>query len=805
MPQSKNNESKYIYSFDELPEELQPSAGGKGGTLAFLYRLRLPVPYGFVIMPHAFDGDQLKETAWNAIKTKLHDYTKKNQGISFAVRSSALAEDSTQASFGGQFETELDVDFNSLYQAILKIHESRMSDRVKAYSEAKGITFEHEVAVVVQELIHSDFSGVLFTGDPVSGDRNHMVGNYAHGLGDRLVSGEVDAIEFRFEKPKGKYDGPPEFRKFAAQLYKLGMKIERELGLPQDIEFAISKGKVYILQSRPITTFVAIDPVTFRTNSTFVGDLAWSNQIMAEVFPKPLTPASWSVWEILYNALISYDKMKQIFEYELPVIGCIAGRPYLNFSFMYSFLLKLLRSDKRAREMIERTMGTPPKDLTIPLLKISLWTVLTKIIPDELAKDRRKKKLLKNFNQTASENFIFCKETRKNVIKIERKQDLLGVWKRVKEVFLDFQTMQDSMNEQFAFKNRSLLNLMDKNLNKADSEKLYATISIGSDELASAGQLVGLHKIIVGEMSREEYLDEYGHRDTFENYLSVPRPYEDPSWLDNQLQEYKESGIDFQNLLREREKMFLDTFQGISGKISQKTARKIKRTIDECNELCEKRELVRTELSRVLGVIRAILLKAGELTKLNDDIFYLTIDEIIKLLSIEDDDIPEISYIDLRRETHSQNESLPTLPTWIRGRFDPFQWTENPNRNIIIYDPNIKEYIIENENIIEGKAGSAGQYEGIVRRIDDPNEGYKLLKGEILVTNTTNIGWTILFSKAGAIVTDIGAVLSHAAIVARELGIPAVVGSGDGSVRLKTGDRVLVDGSKGIVKILQRA
>ncbi|WP_455464104.1 PEP/pyruvate-binding domain-containing protein, partial [Candidatus Hodarchaeum mangrovi] len=719
--------------------------------------------------------------------------------------SSALAEDSVQASFGGQFETELDVNFSSLYQAILKVHESRMSDRVKAYSEAKGITFEHEVAVVVQELIHSDFSGVLFTGDPVSGDRDHMVGNYIHGLGDQLVSGEKDAIEFQFKKPKGKYDGPAEFQQFASQLYKLGMKIERELGLPQDIEFAISKGKVYILQSRPITTFVAIDPVTFKTNATFSGDLAWSNQIMAEVFPKPLTPASWSVWEILYNALISYDKMKQIFEYELPVIGCIAGRPYLNFSFMYSFLLKLLRSDKRAREMIERTMGTPPKDLTIPLLKISLLTVLTKIIPDELAKDRRKRKLMKNFDHLASENSIYCRETRKKIIEIEKKQDLLKVWIETKAVFLDFQTMQDYVNEQFAYKNRSLTSLLDKNLNKEDSEKFYATISIGSDELASAGQLVGLHRIVVGEMSQEEYLDEYGHRDTFENYLSVPRPYENSSWLESQIQEFKESGIDFRSLLRDREQMFLETFQEISGKIGQKKARKIKKTIDEFNEFCEKRELVRTELSRVLGLIRAFLLRAGELTKLNDDIFYLTIDEICKLLSIEDDDIPELAYIPLRRETHKQNEKLPTLPTWIRGRFDPFQWAENPHRNIVIYDPDLKEYVIEDENTIEGKAGSAGQYEGIVRRIDDPSEGHKLLKGEILVTNTTNIGWTILFSKAGAIVTDIGAVLSHAAIVARELGIPAVVGTGTGSVRLKTGDRVLVDGSKGIVRIIQRA
>ena len=106
--------------------------------------------------------------------------------------------------------------------------------------------------------------------------------------------------------------------------------------------------------------------------------------------------------------------------------------------------------------------------------------------------------------------------------------------------------------------------------------------------------------------------------------------------------------------------------------------------------------------------------------------------------------------------------------------------------------------------LITGASGSAGLVEGVVRRLDDPKEGYKLQKGEILVTSLTNIGWTLIFPKAGAIVTDIGAMLSHAAIVARELGIPAVVGCGDATVRLQTGDLVRVDGTKGRVEILKK-
>ena len=107
--------------------------------------------------------------------------------------------------------------------------------------------------------------------------------------------------------------------------------------------------------------------------------------------------------------------------------------------------------------------------------------------------------------------------------------------------------------------------------------------------------------------------------------------------------------------------------------------------------------------------------------------------------------------------------------------------------------------------IFNGFPGAAGQIEGIVRRLDNVEEGDKLQPGEILVTVTTNVGWTLLFPRAAAIITDVGAPLSHAAIVARELGIPSVVGCGNATRCLHTGDRVLVDGGQGIVKILDTA
>jgi pyruvate,water dikinase len=137
----------------------------------------------------------------------------------------------------------------------------------------------------------------------------------------------------------------------------------------------------------------------------------------------------------------------------------------------------------------------------------------------------------------------------------------------------------------------------------------------------------------------------------------------------------------------------------------------------------------------------------------------------------------------------------------IRGRFDPFQWATDPNRRNDVYDMQAPITSVQS-HAITGFAGAAGRVEGTVRCLTRPEEGVHLKPGEILVAVTTNVGWTPLFPRAAAVVTDVGAPLSHAAIVARELGIPAVVGCADATTRLRTGDRVRVDGGQGVVEIL---
>jgi pyruvate,water dikinase len=200
-------------------------------------------------------------------------------------------------------------------------------------------------------------------------------------------------------------------------------------------------------------------------------------------------------------------------------------------------------------------------------------------------------------------------------------------------------------------------------------------------------------------------------------------------------------------------------------------------------------------------VIRAFALRAGELTGLGEDVFFLTMDEVLSLLAGDDS---ARRFIPTRKETYERYRALPPYPTIIVGRFDPFKWAADPNRRSDIYIANAPAAprAADAGAAINGFPGALGVVEGTVRRLDRPEDGGQLQPGEILVTTLTNIGWTPLFPRLAAIVTDLGAPLSHATIVARELGIPAVVGCGNATMRLKTGDRVRVNGGQGLVEIL---
>ena len=190
--------------------------------------------------------------------------------------------------------------------------------------------------------------------------------------------------------------------------------------------------------------------------------------------------------------------------------------------------------------------------------------------------------------------------------------------------------------------------------------------------------------------------------------------------------------------------------------------------------------------------------QAGALTGRGDAIFVLRIGEI---RALRGGDRSALSEIPARRAAYAHYRALPAYPALIRGRFDPERWAADPERRSDIADAAQASLPA---SAVTRFPGAEGVVEGTVRVLATAEDGSALLPGEILVTTITNVGWTPLFPRAAAVVTDVGAPLSHAAIVARELGIPAVVGCGNATMRLHTGDRVRVDGGQGTVELLSR-
>jgi pyruvate,water dikinase len=289
-------------------------------------------------------------------------------------------------------------------------------------------------------------------------------------------------------------------------------------------------------------------------------------------------------------------------------------------------------------------------------------------------------------------------------------------------------------------------------------------------------------------MSKGDYLANFGHRGPDEFELSVPRPAEDARWLDEQIELFRQSPVDVDSLLVEQRQEFERAWQRLETQYPQEV-RRFSRRIDESARRARLREAVRSAYVRDRWSLRLFVLQAGVISGLGEDIFFLTLDEILDLLAGEG---AALRFIPVRKETFHRYRSLPPYPPVIRGAFDPLNEAGEPSTTSVTHG----------SSLITGSPGSTGQVEGTVRVLADPDQWRDLQPGEILVAYQTDISWTLLFPRAAAVITDVGAPLSHAAIVARELGIPAVVGCGNATQRLKTGDRVRVNGGQGVVEIL---
>lgn len=525
-------------------------------------------------------------------------------------------------------------------------------------------------------------------------------------------------------------------------------------------------------------------------NDSLSGDYLWNNTNFGEAITETMTPMTWSV---LHFTLDDW-----VFLPGYSTVGNIGGMPYINISIFSSLFKALRKNQQQLFEMLDGTMYMQlPEGMEVPQIPLSPKEIFASLL-NFLHIQRKQTQGRKRLPMYLVHNPDWFKGMQTRIQAEKSKQGLANLWdNEIKPHIKDgvwtalgtgFHSTEYTVRLQ-----RDLIPLV----GPEDANTLISNLSLEAGFLPSLGPSIGLAKVANGEITQEEHIEKFGHRGPHEFELSKPRPVEDPDWLNRQLAQYKKTPFDVGDLFEKQRDAFDSVWRRFSSRYPRK-ANGMLRRLKENSRRAHLREQARSEYVRDRWLIRIFVQCAGELINLEDDIFFLTLDEILELLSGKA--IPT-GLVPSRKETYQRYKALPSYPSVIRGCFDPFRWAEDPNRRSDIYDQHTS-LTTKTSTAIKGAAGSAGCVEGVARVMISPEESDQFQRGEILVTRMTDISWTPIFLHAVAVVTDIGAPLSHAAIVARELGIPAVVGCGDATMRLKTGDRIRVDGSAGRVTIL---
>jgi len=837
--------------------------GGKGASLARLARAGFRVPPGFHVTTSAyldFIGrrglrapvqaamsavDVSDAATFDAAAARIGDlfagqpvptptaaaiagaYACLGDDVPVAVRSSATVEDLPGMSAAGQHDTYLNVRGEAaVLDAVKRCWASLWSARAIGYRARRGVgPGEVSIAVVVQQLVLAEAAGVMFTIDPVDGAHDKVVISVNWGFGESVVSGDVTPDVAVVDRASGtlvsyqvgskevmtvaegtatRATGTPAGLRSAAvlspgeagELARVGLAIEKLYDEPMDIEWALGGGELSVVQARPITT-PASRPAAGpgeQWNDSLDGDYLWSNGNLGEAFPDVMTPATWSFVELLMSRMTFPPSLPGYRGY-----GRIGGRFYANVSMSISLEALAGISPRRFAALFGPVLGKLPPVEEIPRPRLPRWKATRLMVPATVALLRRVRASQKRMPQFLAGAPSRCERLRAEIEQTTDATMLASLWpEKVRPLFEEACDMLSAA----VMHGTTLLSVpgkLAKLVGEADSALLLSGQQSGGTPLASLGPITGLARLARGEIDRDTFARQYGHRGSHEVELSIPRPAEDPAWIDDQLAAVGDTARDADTLLADQEAARARAWERLARQHPEKAAI-ARKLIARWAPVARDREAARSEVARSAWVARTWVRRAGQLTGHGDDLFFLELPETIGLLR---GDPAPLADVPARRASYQTYQALPPYPALIRGRFDPTRWAADPNRRSDYYDE--RAQTTKPAGTITGFPGAAGVVEGIARVLRTPEDAAQLGDGEILVTTVTNIGWTPIFPRAAAVVTDVGAPLSHAAIVARELGIPAVVGCGNATMLLHSGDRIRVDGGNGTIEVLHQA
>ncbi|QBG48175.1 hypothetical protein EGM51_12525 [Verrucomicrobia bacterium S94] len=788
--------------------------GGKAINLARLMRADLPVPDGFVITTEAFRGSEDGRVS-DALAQQIREALIPFSGKRMAARSSATAEDMAGASMAGQYDTFLNLQgAEAVIEAVEKCWRSIRSPRTEAYLAEHGIDpAEVAMAVVVQQQVSADVAGVLFTVDPQTGSREHMLIEAAWGLGEALVSGEVQPDVVRVAvngddilsydvalKKQALYPGgtsvepvPEELQNRAClsyeaivQLRDLGRRAEKYFGAPQDIEWAVEEGRMLMLQARSITTLAETDCYNrlLRETRAYLcrrleeGGGFWVRHNLGETLPHP-TPLSWSLVSHFMSGCGGFGKMHEQLGFSpgsavkaRSFLDRIGGEIYMDCSLMtemfsenypFAYDPELLRSDPDAAQ-------NPP---TLPQGGLRAISDAARLARKAAAKiEKLTGTLDREFDVEFVPKLLAWSEKQEALRLPEVENDaLIALWKEQTAVVLDDfgkTAFLPSMVEAVAVE--ELRQILNEYLWDEEPEEVVSTLCVGTvpDRTMAAN-------IELKRLSPDAWIERYGFRAPAEFDLASPRWRERPQ--DVAQLAVRLGNADLEQVHRERMQAAEDCLVRLRGKLDPDVFEKVKTTSDIVRRYLRFREDGKFYLMRAYSVLRLTALEFGRRLQLGEDIFFLRPDEIFQ--SLETGFVPKDRVA--QRKLEYVVEQRFQVPHVIEADDIP-QLGTAPVR--------------ADGPTLDAHSVSSGLVEGYVEIVRSPERCPDFPPGTILVCPSTDPSWTPLFAKAGGLVLERGGSLSHGAVVAREMGLPAVVLDGATEL-LKPGERITVDAQAG--------
>ncbi|SDN21757.1 PEP/pyruvate-binding domain-containing protein [Allokutzneria albata] len=809
--------------------------GGKAANLGELINAGIPVPPGFCVTTDAYRRmievtgpvfaqepatarDMLRSAAIPAdlaeeISTA---YRALGEDVPVAVRSSATAEDLPNASFAGQQDTYLNVvGVDAVLDAVRRCWASLWTDRAVSYRDSNGIDQSTvHLAVVVQRMIDAEVAGVMFTANPVTGTRSEFVIDASPGLGEAVVSGSVNPDHFvvaadgrvldrtigdKHMAIRSKAGGGTEHVELSTEdfcltddqlkrLVDLGKHAQDHYGAPQDTEWALdADGELWLTQSRPITTLYPIP------ESTRDGLRAYFSANVAQGVFGPITPAGLAGMRLAMGAGAK--------RFGLPVEDPLDGPPVFAQSGwrIYVDITAPLRNpvgrallprlfgmmESRSAEIFQQLTEDPRFALTTTRRGPTLRKII-KIALHIGAPPRALHALLRP-DVVRANAFRYAEE----IDRLTRTRPGLTAEQRldfITQIFTEITIPRVLRLMPVVAGTFALISAMPKLIGDPDCVNDVRVVLKGMPHNVTTEMDLELWRIARhgsdGDLDR--FLAKYGHRAVAEIDLGVPRWSEDPAHVRGVIANYRRvddpewaADRQFEKGVAEAEAMIEELARraGRRGRLVRAALRRIRALagVRELPKYCV--VLAFSRVREQLKLVGAELAESGVIEHA-DDVFFLDFREAREALRGKD-----FTEVVVRRRADYDRER--------RRRHVP---------RMLLSDGTEPEAVaVAVDGALRGTGASPGTVTGVARVVLDP-VGAELHPGEILVAPSTDPGWTPLFLTAGGLVMEMGGPNSHGAVVAREYGIPAVVGVARATQEIVTGQTITVHGSSGSVE-----